>query len=149
MKQIYEASAIKEIEVVYNGSPKADGDKRTAADSYMSFVRQFPEANKADIAVNISAVYYYELKDSRKMMESRQYLIDNYPKSKKYTENVARLGFAYETIAKFEIAADWYEKLYDIDKEYEMTKDALHRASIFRESLGQYDKAIANKEQYT
>ena len=39
-------------------------------------------------------------------------------------------------------------KLYDIDKEYEMTKDALHRASIFRESLGQYDKAIANKEQY-
>ena len=79
MKQIYEASAIKEIEVVYNGSPKADGDKRTAADSYMSFVRQFPEANKADVAVNISAVYYYELKDSRKMMESRQYLIDNYP----------------------------------------------------------------------
>ena len=70
------------------------------------------------------------------------------PKSKKYTENVARLGFAYETIAKFEIAADWYEKLYDVDKEYEMTKDALHRASIFRESLGQYDKAIANKEEY-
>jgi len=81
-------------------------------------------------------------------MESRQYLIDNYPKSKKYTENVARLGFAYETIAKFEIAADWYEKLYDIDKEYEMTKDALHRASIFLESLGQYDKAIENKEKY-
>ena len=40
-------SPIKEIEVVYNASPKADGDKRTAADSYMSFVRQFPEANKA------------------------------------------------------------------------------------------------------
>ncbi len=148
MRQIYEASAIKEIEVVYNASPKADGDKRTAADSYMTFVRQFPEANKADVAVNISAVYYYDVKDSRKMMESRQYLIDNYPTSKKYTENVARLGFSYETIAKFEVAADWYEKLFDVDKEYEMTKDALHRASIFRESLGQYDQAIANKKKY-
>ncbi len=148
MKQIYEASAIKEIEVVYNASPKANGDKKTAADSYMAFVREYPEANKADIAVNIAAVYYYELEDMRTMMVSRQFLIDNYPKSKKYTENVARLGFAYETIAKFEIAADWYEKLYDVDKDYEMTKDALHRASIFRESLGQYDKAIENKEKY-
>ena len=34
-------------------------------------------------------------------MESRQYLIDNYPKSK----NTRKLpvGFAYETIAKFEL----------------------------------------------
>ncbi len=148
MKQIYEASAIKEIEVVFNASGKTNADKVTAANSYMSFVRQFPEANKADVAVNIAAVYYYDVEDMRKMMESRQFLIDNYPKSKKYTENVARLGFAYETIAKFETAADWYEKLYEIDKEYEMTKDALHRASIFRESLGQYDKAISNKERY-
>ena len=29
-----------------------------------------------------------------------------------------------------------------------MTKDALHRASIFRERLGQYDKAIENKKLY-
>ena len=43
MRQIYEASAIKEIEVVYNASPKADGDKRTAADSYMGFVRQLSQ----------------------------------------------------------------------------------------------------------
>lgn len=148
MKQIYEASAIKQIEVVYNASPKADGDKRTAADSYMGFVREHNEANKADIAVNIAAVYYYEVADMRKMMESRQYLIDNYTTSKKYTENVARLGFAYENIAQFEIAADWYEKLFGIDKEYEMSKDALHRASIFRERLGQYDKAIENKNLY-
>ena len=60
MKQIYEASAIKQIEVVYNASPKADGD-RVAADNYMAFVREHSEANKADVAVNIAAVYYYEL----------------------------------------------------------------------------------------
>jgi tetratricopeptide (TPR) repeat protein len=148
MTQIYEASAIKEIEVVYNASPKADPDKRTAADSYMAFVRAHTTANKSDVAVNIAAVYYYELQDSRMMMDARQFLIDNYPKSTKYTENVARLGFAYETIAKFQAASEWYEKLFSIDKDFDMSKDALHRASIFRESLGQYDKAIDNKKLY-
>ena len=148
MAKIYEASALKEIEVVYNASPKADPDKRRAADSYIVFVKDFPKANKADIAVNISAVYYYELKDTKKMMETRHYLIENYPTSKKFTENLAELGFAYETIAKFEDAATWYEKLVETDQDYKASKDALHRASIFREALGQYDKAIEDKNLY-
>ena len=148
MAQIYEASALKEIEVVYNASPKAAPDKKRAADSYMVFVKDFPKANKADIAVNIAAVYYYDLKETKSMIETRHYLIDNYPKSTKYTENIAELGFAYETIAKFEDAATWYEKLFETDKEFTASKDALHRASIFRESLGQYDKAIADKNKY-
>lgn len=148
MAKIYETSALKEIEVVYNASPKADPDKRKAADSYIVFVKEFPDANKADIAVNIAAVYYYDLKDTKKTMETRHYLIEKYPKSKKYTENLAELGFAYESIAKFEEAATWYEKLFDVDKEYVAAKDALHRAAIFRESLGQYDQAIADKQTY-
>jgi len=148
MHQYYETSSLKEIEVIYNGSAKADGDKRTAADSYMSFVQDFPKAKKADLAVNIAAVYYYELKDTKKMMSSRHYLIENYPKSDKYVENVAQLGFAYESIAKFADAAEWYEKLFSLDKNYELSKNALFRAGIFRESLGDYDQAIKNREEY-
>ena len=148
MAETYEDSAIKEIEVSYKASPKADADKRTAADRYFSFVKEYPQTKKGDVATNISAVYYYDLNDMRKMMEARQFLIDNYPKSPKYIENVARMGFAYESVGRFDIAADWYEKLFSLDKEYESAKDALHRAAIFRESLGQYDTAIENKNKY-
>ena len=38
-------------------------------------------------------------------------------------------------------------KTYDIDKDYEMTKDALHRASIFREVWSVW-QSNANKQQY-
>ncbi len=148
MHRILEMSTLKEIEVIFNGSPKGDGDKRTAADSYMVFVKDFPKATKADSAVNNAAVYYYELKDTKKTMASRLYLIENYPKSKKYTENLAELGFAYETIARFGEAADWYEKLFTHDLDYKASKDAMHRAAIFRESLGEYDQAIKNKQDY-
>lgn len=148
MAKIYEASALKEIEVVYNASPKDSPDKKRAAESYMVFVKDFPDANKADIAVNIAAVYYYALNDTKNTMATRHYLIENYPKSKKLTENIAELGFAYENIAKFEEAATWYEKLFEVDKDYAAAKGALHRASIFRESLGQYDQSITDKQTY-
>ena len=148
MMETFQASSIAEIDLTLKASPKAASDKHSAADKYMLFIREYPNADKADLVVNTSAVYYYESDDLRKSMETRQYLIDTYPKSAKFIENVARLGFAYESIAQFETASEWYEKLFSLDQEYASTKDALHRAAIFRESLGQYDKALANKEAY-
>ena len=43
-------------------------------------------------------------------METRHILIDSYPESKYFTTHLAELGFAYETIADFRTAAEWYEK---------------------------------------
>ena len=83
-----------------------------------------------------------------KTMETRHILIDTYPDSKYFTTHLAELGFAYETIADFRTAAEWYEKLLAKDSEYAASKDALHSAAIFRERLGDWEQAIANNNLY-
>jgi cellulose synthase operon protein C len=148
MHRLFELSSLKEINLIYDGSKKTNADKLVAADAYMGYASDFPESKKADLAIHNAAVYYYQLDNTKKSMSARHLLIEKYPKSEKYTEHVAELGFAYESIAKFDKAADWYEKLFETDKEYPSSKDALHRAAYFRESAGEYDLAIKNKLAY-
>ena len=74
-------------------------------------------------------------------METRHILIDTYPESKYFTTHLAELGFAYETIADFRTAAEWYEKLLAKDPEYAASKDALH-GLLFLENVW----VIGNKQ---
>jgi cellulose synthase operon protein C len=148
MFEYYQLATGKLVEVSFEASQKTDADKRTAALGFLDYVNTFPKAENADSAVNAAAVYYNQVKDMAKTMETRHYLIEKYPKSKYYTEHVAELGYSYETIANFVKAADWYEKLFALDPEYKATKDALHRAAVFRGRMGEWEQAIKLKRDY-
>ena len=137
---IYERASFKLIETTF----AKDKDEAKAAGSFMAFYAEFPKSEVADLALNNAAVYYYKQSQVKNAMDARIALIENFPKSKYYNNAVAALGFDYESIADFAAAADWYEKLFGLDKAHEGAKEALYSAALFRKALGQNDKAIEN-----
>ncbi|MBN1335249.1 MAG: tetratricopeptide repeat protein [Deltaproteobacteria bacterium] len=141
---IYERASFKLIEINFGKSQ----DKKTAADSYMAFFAEFPTSEVADLALNNAAVYYHDTGFFMKAMDSRLTLIDKFPKSKFYKDQVASLGFDYESIADFSNAAFWYEKLFGLDKDHASAPDALYSAALFRRALGEWQTALKNYQQY-
>merc|ERR1712100_445487 len=81
-------------------------------------------------------------------MEARQHMVVSYASSKYYLEHMAKLGFNYESVANFQTAAEWYERLFKEAPEYKDTKSALYRAAFFRKRMGQWEQAITNKRDY-
>ena len=141
---IYENASFKLIEVNFG----KDKDEKKAADAYMAFVTDFPGSKSGDLGLNNAAVYYYNTQNYKDAMTARHRLIDEYPESKYYKSQIAELGFAYESIADFETAAGYYEKLFSLDQEHEAAKDALFSAGLYRKSLGEWQAAIDNFNKY-
>ena len=111
-------------------------------------LRRHSQRPKADVALNLAAVYYYETNRLADSMDTRATLIETYPKSKFYSEHIARLGYAYETIADYPNAIIWYERLFNEDKEHEFSKDAMYTAIVLHDRMGEYDEAIAGINQF-
>jgi len=141
---VYERSSFKLIEVGF----ASDSDKVKAADGYRAFYAEFPESEVADVALNNAAVYYHDEEKREVTMETRHLLIENFPKSKFYDDTVASLAFDYESIANFSEAARWYEKLFSLDKDHEIAADAIYSSALFRKSMGEWQAAIKNYQQY-
>jgi len=141
---IYERASFKLIEIDYESKE----DWLGAADHYVAFFEEFPESEVADQALNNAAVYYYKVKNTRAAMSTRHILIEKYPKSKYYIDQVAALGYDYESIANFAEAARWYEKLFSLDKAHTGAKAAIYSAAEFRRAMGEWQQAIKNYQQY-
>jgi len=141
---IYENASLKFIEIDF----KKTSDKKQGAANYWAFYQEFPTSQNADLALNNASVYYHDLGNVTDSMKVRLELINKFPKSKFYKDQVASLGFDYESIANFPEAANWYEKLFALDKTHPGAADALFSAALFRNSLGQWEQAIKNYQQY-
>ncbi len=141
---IYERASFKLIEVTF----EKDQNKLTAAGSYRAFYDEFPQSEVADLALNNAAVYYHQEGTLSQAMETRHLLVDNFPKSDFYKDQVAALGFDYESIADFTNAAMWYEKLFQLDSDHESAPDALYSSALFRRAMGEWQVAIKNYEKY-
>lgn len=141
---VYERASFKVIEVNLAKSK----DEVAAAASYSAFYKEFPNSEVADLALNNASVYYHKQGKVAKAMEVRHILVEKYPKSKYYKSQVASLGFDYESIADFDDAASWYEKLFSLDKDHEGAKDAIYSAGLFRTALGQWELGIKDYQQF-
>ncbi|MDP6932025.1 MAG: tetratricopeptide repeat protein, partial [Myxococcota bacterium] len=142
--QIYERTSFKLIEIDFVEKEKFS----EAAGAFMAFYDEFPESKVADKAINNASVYYYKTTQRDNAMKARHLLIEKFPKSEYYKDQVAALGYDYETIADFETSAEWYEKLFAMDKEHEGAKEALYSAGLFRRALGDSDKAVENFQKF-
>ncbi len=142
---VYERSSFKLIQV---GLDKNEIDKAKAAELYLAFYNEFPNSEVADTAVNNAAVYYTELKERAKALDVRLILINKFPSSKYYKDQVAAIGFDYETIADFKNAADWYEKLFSIDNKHTAAKEALYSSAVFRRAMSELPQAIADYTKF-
>ena len=141
---VYERSSFKLIEETY----KKDSDQAKAANAFMAFYNEFPASEVGDLALNNAAAYYYNLKQRAEAMQARILLIEKFPKSKYYKDQVGLLGFDYESMGNFAEAANWYEKLFALDKDHANASDAIYSAALFRRALGESDKAVNNFRQY-
>ena len=140
----YENASAQLISTTY----EKDKDAVKAADAYMAFFAEFPKSKKADIALNNAAAYYNQEGKVAKSMEARSALIENFPASKYYKDQLAFIGYDYETIADFGTSADWYEKLFEKDSQHEKAKDALYSAALFRQAQGDNDRAIEDYRKF-
>jgi len=141
---VYERASFKFIEITY----EKDKDNKKAADAFVAFVDEFPKSEVADLALNNAAAYYYKIDDVRDAMATRIKLIEGWPKSKYYNNQVASLGYDYESVADFEEAANWYEKIFALDKDHESSKEAIYSAGLFRRSMEQADQAITDYQAF-
>ena len=141
---IYENASLKLIEEAF----KKSNDKAKGAADYWAFYQEFPSSANADLALNNASVYHHDLGNTRDEMKVRHELVEKFPKSKYYKDQVAALGFNYESIADLDDAATWYEKLFVLDKAHTGASDAIYSAALFRAALGQWELAIKNYQQY-
>lgn len=141
---IYENASLKLIEVNF----KKGEDKAKGAADYLAFYKEFPTSQNADLALNNASVYLRDLGKTRESLTARLELVTKFPKSKYYKDQVAAIGFDYESMADFGQAADWYEKLFALDKTHANAADALYSAAYFRARMGQWEQAIKNYQQY-
>lgn len=141
---VYERASFKLIEVTF----EKDKDQKKAATSFIAFVDEFPKSEVADLALNNAAAYFYQAGDVRSAMNARVRLIEGWPKSKYYNNQVASLGYDYESVADFASAATWYEKIFALNKDHEASKEALYSAGLFRRALGETDAAIKNYQAF-
>ncbi len=158
---IYERSSFKLIEVTYD----KDKDHGKAADSFVAFYEEFPQADTAAQALNNAAAYYNQAGRVEDAVEVRHILVEDPKfgdKTKYYYDQVGFLGFDYERIAAYDKAAHYYEKLWSLfpewsekdayeDKVEDMRSkagDAIYSAAVFRKGLGEWEKAIDNYNQF-
>ncbi len=141
---IYMRASFKLVQVNYEDKE----DWKGAADGFWAFYQEFPDSNVADKALNNASVYFHKTDQRERTIEVRRELIAKFPKSEFYNGQVALLGFDMENIARFEEAADWYEKLFKLDKKHDSAPAAIYSAAKFREALGDWEASISNYKQY-
>ncbi len=141
---IYERASFKLIEATF----AKDSNKGNAATSFIAFHAEFPRSDVADLALNNAAAYFSDEGRVADSMKARHTLIEQYPKSKYYNNNIASLGYDYETIADFGEAANWYEKIFALDDKHKDAKEAIYSAGLFRRALGDWQAAIKDRQQF-
>jgi tetratricopeptide (TPR) repeat protein len=144
MLGVYEKASLKLVDVNF----QKDKDQNKAAVAYMAFYAEFPKSEDADFALNNAAFYFYQTGQAGKSMEARHALIENFPKSKHWKGQVAALGYDYESIADFDTAATWYEKLYETDPAFEKSKEAIFSAALFRRAQRQNSRAVEDLTKF-
>ena len=168
--KVYQSVSFELIDRTY----QQDNNKKVAADAYMGFYDEFKTTADRDVlakALNNSAFYYKELGHVADSMKVRHILVEDPQfgsKTKYYYDQISALGFDYETIADFEKAAHYYEKMFSLfpaeqtklkkskdDKDKEkaegmapLAADAIFSSAVFRNANGDIDLAIANYQKF-
>lgn len=158
---IYQNASFKLIEVTFD----KDQDHSKAADGFVAFYEEFPEADVAAQALNNAAAYYSQAGRVADSVRVRHILVEDPKfgdKTKYYYDQIGFLGFDYEQIADYDRAAFYYEKLWNLfgtekgkpeneDKLEEMSSRAsaaVYSAAVFRKGLGDWEQSIENYNQF-
>ncbi len=138
LREVWERATFKGIEAAL----EEGGDRATAAAAFEAFSQRFRESEIADLALHNAAVHYRAGDDLPGALRVGEALVEAHPDSEHFTEALASLGYDCESVADFERAANWYERLVHHDEEHPGAADALWSAALFRIALGQDEAAL-------
>ncbi|MCO4746546.1 MAG: tetratricopeptide repeat protein [Proteobacteria bacterium] len=162
---IYMNASAKLIEVDF----AANSDHGKTADAYKTFLVEFPTYPEKARVLNNMAIYYSTADRRGDAMEVRKTLVDGADygdKTKYYYDQMSALGYDYETIAAFDEAAGYYERLFGEweDERKKRVKeeadeaalakldtsaaDAIYSAAVFRNALGQWEASIGDYQKF-
>lgn len=88
---------------------EAKKEYRKAADTYMAFVKDWPNSTLADKALYNAAIDYFNGRALDRAIEVRKQLVSKHPNSPYVPGTLYALAEGYEATAEFALAADFYE----------------------------------------
>ncbi|MDR0965511.1 MAG: tetratricopeptide repeat protein [Myxococcales bacterium] len=135
-----------------------------AANTYLTFVGEFPKSELADQALFNASIDFFKGKQINRSLEVCARLIAEYPKSRFLPQCLYANGETYEMVGDFELAAQSYEAYANAYAkqdakssasaasgakfEQDKAQTGLFNAGVFREGLGQPREALKNRSLY-
>ena len=125
-------------------------DKRyiDAARCYLSYERQFKTSEYADKALYNAALNFEREKKIEESIQARLRLVNEHGSSPLVPEALYQIAGNLHALAIYSKASEAYEFYAAKFPKEEKARDALRNAAVFREGLGEMDKAISNYEAY-
>ena len=115
---------------------------QASAEMFLSFQKDFPGDKNADRALYNAGLNYYKIGEVEKALAVSKAILDKYPASSLADDVTIDIAGAYEGLANFDQAAEFYERFYHkyrLDKRASM---ALYNAAILNQGLKKTGKAI-------
>lgn len=121
---------------------EAKGEFAKAAEAYLTFVKEFPTSEIADKALYNASVDFFKAKMVDRSIETRQRIIQSYPRSSFIPACIYANAEALEAIGDFSEAAEAYE-LYVRGYERSLDKGGSSKARVSRARA----RASANRKR--
>lgn len=119
-----------------------------AASCFLSYEKRFPDSTKAPHAVYNAAVNYFNAKKVEDAIKTQQLLYEKYKADPLGPKALYAIGEIFRETTVYDQAAYIYEVFVQNHKNHDLAEKALRYASIFRKTLGEYNKAVDNLHLY-
>ncbi len=121
---------------------------KSAADAFMAFSKEFPNSDLVDKAYYNAAVNFDKSNHVDMAIEARIELIQQRPGSDLVPKAFYAIGRNYQAIAIYSEAARFFELFAAQFSKDSNAPAALNNAAVFRQGLGEEDKALENFKKY-
>lgn len=120
-----------------------------AAKCFQDYAREFSNSKKTAQAIYNAAINYFDAKKVELAIETQKKLYEKYKnKDPLAPKALYSIGEIFRETTVYGQAADIYEYFFQNHSKHNLAKKALRFASIFRKTLGEYDKAVRNLSTY-
>jgi len=120
------------------------GDHLAAAKCFEQYASDFPNAERTASAIYNAGINYFEAKQVEKALKTQLEFYQRYRTNELAPKALYSMGEMFTQTAVYDQAATIYETFVKNHAKHPLAEKALRRASIYRKTLGDYKKAIAN-----
>ena len=126
------------------------GEKKyqASAEMFLAFQRDFPADKNSDRALYNASSNYYKIGEVEKALTVSRAILDKYPGSPLVNDVTIDIAQAYEGLAVFDQAADFYERFYHKYRSDKRASMALYNAAILCQGLKNTTRAIGLFEAF-